>query len=190
MKNKWLILVVLFPVFAVGQPRTGKPTLRLIPSIGFSAGESTAKPLFQLSGGYSYGRTFAGIGGGLDEYKFTSFPVFADWRWSFGSAREAFLYGNLGYNIAGRNTDEARKNPWAISTKYAGGLYTDIGIGYRLRFKSANSILFSAGFSQKNMRETVRNSTWCISPPCPETVNTNSYQLGRIIARFGWQFGN
>jgi hypothetical protein len=189
MKNKWLLIVVFFPALCFSQKNTAKARLTSIAAVGFAAGESTAKPLFQLSGGFSYGRSFMGIGAGLDQYKFNSIPLFADWRYNFGKARVGFLYANGGYNFPGKNKN--RENNWFDSgDNYSGGFYIDAGLGYRIRLSNpSHRLLFSAGYSRKTLTNKVTYTYECLVPPCPEHVSTYKYELGRILAKFSWEFG-
>jgi hypothetical protein len=188
MKIKWFIIAVLFPLLAVSQHGTSKVKIQAIGSVGFATGQSTAKPLIQLAGGLSYRRTFMGFGLGIDQYKFNSLPLFADIRYNFGKTEEGFVYGNIGYNIASKN-QERKDQSGALSHKFYGGFYADAGIGYRLRVTRNHHLLFSAGYSQKNIREEIKYNTWCLVPPCPDNTISNSYLLGRIVAKMSWQLG-
>src|SRR5262245_36263438 len=106
MKSTWLVLAVLFPLFSLSQDKKSAPVFTAISSLGFAAGESTAKPLFQVSGGMTYDRFFGGLGVGVDLYNYKSIPLFADWRVNFGKTRLGFLYANAGYNFSFDNKEE------------------------------------------------------------------------------------
>lgn len=188
MKNKWLIIAVLCPILSFSQQNTAKARLTSIAAVGLVAGESTAKPLFQISGGFSHGRYFSGIGIGMDQYFFNSIPLFADWRVSFGKTRLGFLYANGGYNFPGKI--KSRNDWWGKTTdRYYGGFYMDAGIGYRIKLSnSLHRLLFSAGYSRKTMSNKVGYTYQCV-PPCPEDIYTYKYELGRIVAKFSWEFG-
>jgi hypothetical protein len=189
MKIRWFIIAVLFPLFALSQEQKPNARIHAIGSVGFAGGASTAKPLYQLVGGLSYGRAFSGIGFGLDQYKFNSFPLFADLRWSFGRTQTGYLYGNFGYNFADKKQDVIEEQPWISTHKIYGGFFADAGIGFRLRMSRLHQMLFSAGYSQKNMREELRYDGWCLIGPCPQQKLASRYQLGRIVAKMSWQFG-
>ena len=187
MKNKWLIIAVLFPVLSFSQENFSKSRFNTIASVGFAAGESTAKPLFQLSAGLSYGRYFTGIGFGYDQYFYNSLPLFADWRVYYGKERTGFLYANGGYNFPGKNKT-ARSNWFGVSESFEGGFYADAGLGYRIRLGLLHHLLFSAGYSQKKITNTVVYNYDC-NPPCPEQVYSYHHNLGRIITKLSWEFG-
>ena len=101
MKILWIILLFLPTSFLAQTKRTVKPGWRSIATAGFTAGESGANPVFQLSGGITYNRFFNGIGIGYDLYEFNSFPLFADWRMSFGKQQLVFVYAMPGIIFQG-----------------------------------------------------------------------------------------
>jgi hypothetical protein len=189
MKNKWLLIAVLFPSLCVAQGNNSKGKIRAITSAGFAAGEGTAKPLFQVSAGFAFDNWFAGAGVGLDQYKFNTVPLFADWRVNFGKSKLAFLYANGGYNFPGKYKGSEEFGSLKSSDKLFGGFYMDAGIGYRVRLSPLHRILFSAGYSQKNARARIGYPTYCLTPPCPEQIYNYEYQLGRIVSKISWEFG-
>jgi hypothetical protein len=188
MKTKWLLIAVLSPLISFSQGDRSKGRVVTIASVGLAAGESTAKPLFQLSSGLVHGRWFTGIGAGLDQYNFNSVPLFADWRMNFGRTRLGFLYANGGYNFATKN--KGLTDDWFKTTdRFYGGLYMDAGIGYRIRLSSLHRLLFSAGYSQKNISNKIGYTYPCLVPPCTEQVYTYQYNFGRIVTKLSWEFG-
>lgn len=190
MKKWWWFIAVLFPLLSFSQGKTEKTRFQAITSAGLIAGESTAKPLFQLSSGLKYGRWFTGIGSGLDLYKFSSIPLFADGRVSFGKNGLTFLYAHGGYNIPTGGLMSERDNFSKTKDRFYGGIYLDAGIGYRVPTKNPlHRILFSAGYSQKNLKNTVVYVYPCLNPPCFEEVYNYYYHLGRIVAKISWEFG-
>jgi hypothetical protein len=188
MKNKWLIIAVLFPVVSFSQENSSRPRFHTIASVGVAAGESTAKPLFQLVPGFSYDRWFTGIGIGLDQYNFTTIPLFADWRVNFGKTRSGFLYANGGYNFS-VNNKSGIDNWFKTTDRFEGGLYMDAGLGYRIRMGPLHRLLFSAGYSQKNITNIVGYTYQCFNPPCTEEVYRYHYNLGRIVTKLSWEIG-
>ena len=130
-----------------------------------------------------------GAGVGLDPYRFHSIPVFADLRYNFGRMKTGFLYAHTGYNFT-YNHKESEMWIWGNKTtdKSEGGFYLDAGIGYRLHLKGWHRLLFSAGFSHKRINNLIGYTYPCLFPPCPEDIYRNQYNLGRIIAKFSWEF--
>jgi hypothetical protein len=188
MKSVWLIIAVLFPAVIFSQESLSKSRLNTIATVGMAAGESTAKPLFQLTSGFSYDRWFTGIGIGLDHYNFKSIPLFADWRMNFGKSSSAFLYANGGYNFPYNNKSNDNTF-YKTSDRFYGGFYMDAGLGYRIHLNSLDRILFSAGYSRKNIINKVGYTYPCFNPPCNEETYEYHYNLGRIITKLSWEFG-
>jgi hypothetical protein len=188
MKNKWLIIAVLLPLVSVSQQSKSKGKIQTVTSVGFAAGESTAKPLFQVSGGWTFDRYYAGVGVGFDQYFTNSIPLFADGRFSFGRARWGFAYVNGGYNFTTDKPDE--KTIWSQTStnRLLGGFYMDAGLGYRIHIGTLHRLLISAGYSQKNVvRQTIYTNP-CLVAPCPETIVDYRYKLGRIVTKVSWEF--
>lgn len=189
MKNKWLVIAVLFPLLSFPQDKTATPRVNTTASAGLIAGESTAKPLLQIGAGLKFSRWYTGIGVGLDPYKFKSIPLFADGRLTFGKNDVGFIYANGGYNFPYDNPI-GDDDIWKTDESFSGGFYMDAGIGCRIPLKSSwHRILFSAGYSQKEIVNTVEYTYPCVSPPCNPEINKNQYRLGRIVAKMSWVFG-
>lgn len=164
----------------------------MITSVGLIAGESTAKPLYQLSGGLVFGRWFAGVGGGYDQYKFNTFPVFVDGRVSFGKKKPGFLYAHIGYNFP--STGLKSREIWGFTIeddRFDGGIYMDAGVGYRINLGRQHRLLFSVGYSRKHLGNTVEYvyTRACFPEPCDPTVYEYEYKLGRILMKLSWAFG-
>jgi len=188
MKSKWFIIAVLFPAVIFSQESSSKSRLNIIATVGMAAGESTAKPLFQLESGFTFDRWFMGIGIGIDQYNLKSIPLFADWRMNFGKARSGFLYANGGYNFPYGN--KSNFNYFYESTdRFTGGFYMDAGVGYRIRLGSLHRLLFSAGYSQKNIVNKVGYTYPCLVAPCPEEIHNYHYNFGRVITKLSWEMG-
>jgi hypothetical protein len=187
MKRKWFIIAVLFPAFSYSQESSSRSSLHAIASLGVVAGESTAKPLFQLTSGFYYKKWFAGIGAGLDYYNLKSIPVFADYKICFGKKESYFLYANGGYNFpfGNKTNDQGFIKP---IERYYGGLYVDAGLGCRIRLSSHHRLLFSAGYSRKDIFRNVEYTFQGTNPPTEQKYNYH-YMFGRIAAKLGWEFG-
>ncbi len=159
-------------------------------SVGAIGGQHEIKTMTQLSGGVTYdqGMFYTGIGVGIDPYRFNSVPLFADVRINFGKKKNGFVYGNLGYNIPYDNNSEENPFAFKITDRFHGGVYTDAGIGYRLRVKGKGRLLLSAGHSYKRISnvQTTRY-IWC--PTCDIEKFTYRYSFNRIVAKLSLEFG-
>ena len=190
MKNKWFIIAVLFPAVIFSQESSSKSHLNIIATVGMAAGESTAKPLFQLTTGFTWQHYFTGIGMGYDQNGFNSFPLFADWRMNFGKKQRAFVYADGGYNFPGSYKKE--EQIFKTSDKLIGGFYMDAGIGYRIRLGQSQHLSFSAGYSRKNIAEKKVFNYPCGINPCDETTDDiyiYHYHFNRFNTKLSWEFG-
>ncbi|HSU29263.1 MAG TPA: hypothetical protein VLJ68_12840 [Chitinophagaceae bacterium] len=185
MKKIALFILMLAgtSVYAQEKTRTVKK-FHAMGSIGMLAGQSPVKPVIQFSSGMLFNKYYTGIGLSFDAYRFISFPLFVEGRMQFGSKREGFIYSGLGYNIP-YNGKQSEEDPFATKSKYIGGAYFDVGLGWKPR----GHISFSAGFSYK---ELTNNSTYvyeCLIAPCPEEQSHVLYGLGRILAKMSIEIG-
>ncbi|MFC0771714.1 hypothetical protein [Terrimonas alba] len=189
MKKKIVLMFLLWPVMLLAQVKQ-KQQLKwnTIASVGLATGESNTKPVFQLSGGVNYNRFFTGIGVGYDPYEFNSVPVFADWRMKVFKKQAAFVYANGGYNFPGKYKIDNDFSKTADRIK--GGLYTDIGIGYRVPLGSLHRLALSAGFSQKNITQRKVFVFPCLTGDCPDDIREYKYSFNRIVAKLSWEIGS
>jgi hypothetical protein len=68
-------------------------------------------------------------------------------------------------------------------------LYYEGGIGYRWPVGKKNSLLLSAGYSQKKLKE-IRTSTICWTWPCTTVENPQNFEhrLRTLVLRAGIRF--
>ena len=191
---KRIVIVLLFlPIGLIAQnKKIVRPGWRSIATTGFTAGESGVSPVFQLSGGLTYGRFFNGLGTGYDLYEFNSFPIFADWRMSFGKQQLVFVYAMPGYNIPCKITKEV-SDFRTVTEKQTGGFYMDAGIGYRIPLGILNRLSFSAGYVRKSVSHKKAYSNPCGMVPCTEEPAPDKYvyryNYGLITTKLSWEFG-
>lgn len=189
MQKKWFFIAVLFPVMSFSQDDKTRPHFNTIVSVGYVAGEGTAKPLIQAESGLNYDRWFAGFGAGLDFYNFKSAPLFADTRVKLGKKRLLFLYVSGGYNFPFGN-ESIQPGFFKTFDRFYGGFYMDAGAGYDIRLNTLHHLLLSAGYSRKNIVNQVGYTYIpCSAQPCSEEMYRYHYTMGRIIARLSWQIG-
>jgi hypothetical protein len=156
---------------------------------GLLQGQYEAAGLLQTINGFRFKQWFAGIGVGIDYYRFRTIPVFADIRRNlFNKKSSPFVYTNLGMHFSW--VDESRKNPdgWGAASTFGNGIYTDAGLGYSFGFKNKMAFLLSAGYSYRNITEKRTINVWCINPPCIGNTETIKYGLNRLTFKMGFQF--
>ena len=166
-----------------------KITLRSINTVGLLNGSTGPSLSLQTILGASVYQSFAGIGIGLDYYRFRSIPVFADLRYEFGKAsRTIFVYGDLGYNYDWLTEKNKQDIFFSSSSNYRGGVYYDVGIGYKIGFKNRDALLLSTGYTYKRIKNKAGTGVCPIAGPCFEEVQTYIFSMPRIVIRMGWRF--
>lgn len=182
-----IALLLLLPLIAITQNNAQKHDVVFITtgSVGIIGGESDVKPLLQLVSGIKYKKYSAGAGFGLDEYRFRSLPLFAHLRMHFGRKQAVFIYTDGGYNFPSNVKSE--NEGFKTTDKYKGGLFIDLGLGFRIiDFAKWHSLLFSAGYTYKQIRNITGYTYPCFAPPCSEEIYRYNYGLGRITAKLSW----
>ena len=192
MKRFGIVLLFL-PFGLIAQDRqTGKPGWRSIASAGFTAGASGPSAVFQLSGGITYSRFFNGIGIGYDLYEVNSFPLFADWRMSFGKKQLVFVYAMPGYNIPGKFKKEV-SDFRTVAERQTGGFYVDAGFGYHIPLGILSRLSFSTGYARKSFSLKKIYTSPCGMIPCtdppPPDKHVYRYNYGLITTKLSWELG-
>lgn len=170
------------------KPVQQKLLLHSINAVGLQNGSSGSSFSMQSILGVSVKHSFAGIGAGLDLYKFRSVPLFVDLRQELGGKkRNLFLYGDIGYNLPWL-TDQQKElqRQQFNSDNFKASLYYDAGLGYQIRFH-ADALLLGAGYSYKELKSRVNEFT-CTGMPCRMIEQTYRYRMPRVVIKAGWRF--
>ena len=149
-------------------------------------GETGSAFQIQTVNGLKYKTWFAGIGTGLDYYRFRTIPLFLDFRkYLFDKPGSPFIYADAGMHFAWvRDRD---KN-WYGESGFSNGLYYDIGLGYKKSVGKAGALLLSVGYSVKEMREKRIIMQCGFVPGCWESIERYYYDLKRLSIKVGWSF--
>jgi hypothetical protein len=184
-----IILSLLLLCSVAGFSQTSKSGLhyRFILSGGVIAGQSTAKPLYQFSGGITFNRFYTGLGVGIDRYFVKTIPVFADIRYDLDREQRAFVYGNAGTNFGKRSKVVPGFNEF--KEDYIGKFYMDVGLGYRFPLNKFHRLALSVGYSRKSVVNENTFFGFCGTGNCPFQVERYEYNLGRIVTKLSWEFG-
>jgi hypothetical protein len=137
-----------------------------------------------------------GLGGGIDFYRFQSYPIYVQARRVFTLGKwKSFAYSSVGYNIIGKVEQFSEwGNIWgrlasSTSYKYGGGLYAEAGAGLVARIKKKDRLYFSAGFVQKTVTEKYDSFYWLgIQNQVEPVTNTNVYTMNRLVMRVAFKF--
>jgi len=159
-----------------------------INQVGVLAGSSEAALQLQTINGIKCKTWFAGLGVGLDYYYARSVPVFLDVRKNiFNKGITPFIYADGGYNFPWSSKKDDDKVLWEEKTN--GGLYYELGIGYKTPVSKKMQLLFSAGYSYKNLSKTVNVMPWLSMRPAPsEAYEKYEYSLRRMAIKAGLSF--
>ncbi|MEP6951505.1 MAG: hypothetical protein ABI863_19600 [Ginsengibacter sp.] len=181
-----IFFLTLFVHFSVSA-QTQKLKFHSINTAGISSGQSGAHLLLQTVNGLAYKNWFSGIGFGADYYGYNSYPLFADARRYFGKNDKGFAYADLGYNLSAKNKP-GKEVYYYTSYHFTGGIYSDIGIGYKMKLIGSSSFVISTGFSYKEISNKITAVNECFAAPCPVDYNNYKYGNGRVVLKAGVDF--
>ena len=143
---------------------------------------------FQLQSinGMQYRSWYAGVGLGLDFYRYRTIPLFIDFRKEFGSEiNKFFAYADGGVNFAWLTDNEKATN--LPDDHFETGFYTDLGLGYKVGVGKTNHLLLSVGYSLKKLKETY--TYYYYFPPGNKSDKEEiNYSLNRLTIKVGWEF--
>lgn len=150
-------------------------------------GENHVNTAFQTINGIKFSDWFAGIGIGIDNYRYKTLPLFLDGRWHFGEDKKAFFYGDVGYNFPMKN--KPGKEIYYYNTyDFSGGIYTDMGIGYQLYLNKKTFLLFSLGYSWKKLECKTGAVSCPLIGPCYIDYSKYNFSFNRMILKAGLIF--
>jgi hypothetical protein len=186
-----LFCVTYFAVSAQEKKQTTKWQFHSLNNLGLLEGQTGSSFQLQSINGAQYQSWFAGIGVGLDYYRYRTIPLFLDIRKEFGKkAGKPFIYMDGGINFSW--VTDSQKNVYGADDHFKNGFYTDLGAGYKINLGNRNALLISLGYSNKKLTETY--STYyptyydfygLTNNPSSTKIN---YSLNRLSIKLGWSF--
>lgn len=198
--KKYLLFLLpgcFFLNICVAQQHTEKAEMKFhsINQIGLLNGQTGSAFQIQTINGLGYKSWFAGIGVGIDYYRFRGIPLFTDIRKTFGHTKnKLFVYGDGGIHFNWATDKE--KNATGVRDKISNGFYFDGGLGYHISINSSNALLISLGYSYKKITDRTPviyyldyyPSIAGVYPPQEPQTNKLNYSLNRISIKLGWEF--
>ena len=164
---------------------TARCSFTSINQVGLVAGEGDESYQVQTVNGVQYKTWTVGAGVGIDGYRYRSIPVFLQLRKEFSlSSNSFFIYNDIGLNYPWLK--DSQKSMYFIASVYSHGIYYDGGVGYRWRIKK-QSLLFSSGFTLKEMKADRSNASCPFIGPCFENKDVYQYSLKRLSFKVGFQ---
>jgi hypothetical protein len=186
-KNFIFILIIPFVISVSASAQKTKIQFHSINQFAIVSGESHVNTAFQTINGIQFSNWFSGIGIGIDNYRYNTLPLFFDGRWYFEEDKRAFIYGDIGYNFPMKNKPGKEINYYS-SYHFTGGIYTDAGIGFQVPLFKRSSLLFSLGYSSKELNTKVGSAYQCLVAPCPVDYSVYEFSFNRMILKAGLGF--
>jgi hypothetical protein len=156
---------------------------------GIASGKGAVSGLIQTVNGIQTMGWSAGLGLGLDFYRYRSIPLFLDLRKEFVQKKNIYLvYADGGYHFPWVNADQSSQYIWNVHVQndYRGGQYFDGGLGYGWKLKKRSALLLSIGYSFKYFRQT--STTYFDNNGSETNVTYYNYYLNRMLLKLGWKF--
>jgi len=183
-----VIVIILISTNCFAQQKSTIKTFQFhsINNVGLLEGQAGSAFQLQTINGFQHKSWFAGIGVGLDYYRYRTIPLFVDLRKEFGEKKNKFfVYGDAGISFSW--VTDKQKMLYATNDKFKNGFYGDAGAGYKISVSKNNSLLLSLGYTFKKVEET--NNTYFLTPGWP-IISSEKYDYGlnRLSIKIGWEF--
>ncbi|HTL09303.1 MAG TPA: hypothetical protein VL307_13630 [Chitinophagaceae bacterium] len=164
------------------------PAFHSINAIGLLQGQAGGAVQVQSINGVLYKGWFAGLGAGVDYYRFRTVPVFASLRKYFNHHNNRFFaYGDAGLQFNWLTDTEKSTTFFIADGALHKGFYSDAGLGYALGSGKSASFFISAGYSYKRVSYSRQDFTpFSYDGPAGSVVDR--YSLGRISIKAGLIF--
>lgn len=188
MRTQIFGLLFLLPVLAFSQNEKAvtKPRFQSSAGISFLAGEFQPSYQWQLVNGFKLNNWFAGIGTGMDHYRYRTVPVFISVRREGLFKRSFFAFVDAGVAIP--SVPDDKKQLFALKDKFSTGFYSETGIGYAVPSKGKFSLRFSAGYSFRTLNEVVEFPSFSSFWPSDNSVTEYKYKFHLITLRAAISF--
>ena len=188
------LLAITCMVSAQQKNSAGSWRFHSINSVGLMEGETGSAFQLQTVNGAGYKSWFGGIGIGLDYYRYRTIPLFFDLRKEFGKSRnKVFVYADLGTNFCWLTDNQ--KMSYRTEDDYHNGIYSDVGLGYKVLVGKNNGFLLSLGYSYKKITETYKSYYYYTTPymnftdPSKDLPTEKiNYGLNRLTIKMSWEF--
>lgn len=184
-RNLVFSLIISFVVILPAAAQKKKIRFHSINQFAMVGGQSNVNSAFQTINGIKFSNWFSGIGIGIDNYHYKTLPLFIDGRWFFGDDKNGFIYGDIGYNFPMKDKP-GKEISYYSSYNFSGGIYTDFGVGYELPLYKRSSLLFSLGYSSKELKTKTVSGNQC--SPCSTDYNLYEFSFIRMILKAGLVF--
>jgi hypothetical protein len=189
------LIVLIFgiaPGFSQSKKNPSKWVLHSINNVGLLEGQAGSALQLQTINGVKYKSWFAGLGVGLDYYRFRTIPLFVDIRKEFGKKQDKFfVYGDAGMNFYWKRDKDPKQ--FYINDKFKNGFYGELGAGYKIKISGNALFSLSFGYSFKKLGEEGQYGLYTY-PMFPQIgtaeylSNRIDYRLNRLVIKMGIEF--
>jgi hypothetical protein len=190
MKRPIMICIILFMAAELSAQQKTLPDrwqFHSVNNVGLLEGQTGSSFQLQTINGAQYRSWFAGIGLGLDFYRYRTIPLFLDIRREFGRTNNKWIaYADMGINFCWLTDNE--KTVYLANDKFNKGLYADLGLGYKIGLGKSNNLLLTIGYSLKKIKETYETPEYYYPPNYPPDKEQINYHLNRLSIKIGWEF--
>jgi hypothetical protein len=183
-KNIFILIISVVTVSSLSAQKK-KVRFQSINQFAIVGGENHVNTAFQTINVIKFSDWFSGIGIGIDNYRYKTLPLFVDGRWYFGEEKKAFFYGDLGYNFPMKNKP-GKEMGYYTNYHFKGGIYTELGIGFKTKFIKKSSVVFSVGHSYKQLQTKVGIVPECVG--CAASWYYYKLNYGRLLVKTGIEF--
>jgi hypothetical protein len=170
-----------------------------VPELGYISGTYEVSGDIRLQGGVQKNGWNIGLGTGVDYYRFTSFPIYAQGRKFIGKKKgKPFVLTSMGINLPSEQTKQ-RNQPLFIDFigliagpspqpyYYDMGIYGELGAGYAFLNKKGRGLLLSLSYTQKRIKETTKDYNYMQGAE-QYTDDISVYIMHRAAVRIGYKF--
>lgn len=171
-------------MYASAYAQKEKTSFHSINTVGASIGEIGTYVMFNSVNGLQNNKWFSGIGAGYDTYYYKSIPLFLDVQRYIGRQNEAMINLDIGYNFPGKNKPGSEIFSYT-SFHFSGGLYSNVGVGYKIKFIKKTFFLLHGGYSYKKLKDKIGVVSCPFIGPCIESFTTYNYSFGTLTFRVG-----
>jgi hypothetical protein len=174
--------------FSSIQAQVKDQRLWAMPEVGIQIGAMEPSLDFRFQGGIQRKNWMFGAGVGVDLYRFSSTPVYAQVRKLFKfRGTTPFLMASGGYNLK-QSSDTVPT--WIGSRVYdrSGGFYGEFGGGFVFRVFKKERLSLSVVKNIKQVKESYDNDYWLGPGQTRSARTTNLYTMHRAVIRLGWRF--
>jgi hypothetical protein len=191
-----LIFIIISSCSGQQKKASDSWSFQSIANVGLLEGETGSAFQLQTINGVRHKSWFAGLGLGLDYYRYRTIPLFIDIRKEFGKGPgKLFVYADGGISFQWL-TDGEKTGYWQ-DDKYHSGFYSDFGFGYTRSIGNKSALSISLGYSYKKLSETYLDSypyyypanyIYTDTPPQNASNDQINYSLNRLSIKLGWMF--